>query len=151
MSRPSVQRFLDRHGKVGIDTSVFIYFMEAHQRYLTLVEPVFTWLRGTRGGAVTSTLTMLELLLQPYRLQKNDLVDGFYALLTTYPNLEWAEVTLAIADRAAQLRAEFNLKTPDSIQAATALVRQATGFVSNDPVFRRIKNLDVLILDELRR
>ncbi len=151
MSRQSVQRFLERHGKVGIDTNVFIYFMGEHPRYLTLVEPLFTWLRSSRGGAVTSTLTMLELLVQPYRLRKHELADEFYALLTTYPNLEWAEVTLAIADRAAQLRAEFNLKTPDSVQAATALVRRVTGFVSNDPVFHRIGGLDVLILDELRR
>jgi len=63
--------------------------------------------------------------------------------------LEWAEATLEIADCAARLRADFNLRTPDAIQAATAICREATGFISNDPVFRRIPALDTLLLDDL--
>jgi predicted nucleic acid-binding protein len=92
---------------------------------------------------------MLELLARPYRDNNVDEVNAFYALLSTYPRLEWRAVTLQIADRAASLRAEFNLKTPDAIQAATAVASRATGFISNDPVFRRLKDLDVLIMDDL--
>lgn len=92
---------------------------------------------------------MTELLVQPYRLSELDRVDKFYALFSTYPHLDWIEPTLEIADRAAKLRAEHNLRTPDALQAATALVCGATGFVSNDPVFRRVPNLDTIILDQL--
>ena len=57
--------------------------------------------------------------------------------------------SLEIADQAAKLRAESNLKTPDAIQAATALASQATGLISNDPAFRRVKELEVLTFDDL--
>jgi predicted nucleic acid-binding protein len=51
--------------------------------------------------------------------------------------------TLRIADAGAYSRAEYNLRTPDAIQAATALSHGATGFVSNDAGFRRVAGLDV--------
>ena len=58
-------------------------------------------------------------------------------------------MTLPVADAAARLRAEYNLKTPDAIQAASAMSLQATGFISNDPAFKRLNTLDMLILDDL--
>ena len=92
---------------------------------------------------------MLELLVQPYRVAEIDRVNKFYALLSTYPHLEWVAPSLRIADLGAQLRAEHRLRTPDALQAATAMTRNATGFVSNDPAFRRVAELEVLILDDL--
>jgi predicted nucleic acid-binding protein len=88
-------------------------------------------------------------LVQPYRLNDIDQVNHLYAMFSTYPHLDWIEPTLPVADRAAQLRGGLNLKTPDALQAATALAAQATGFVSNDPVFKRVTDLDVLVLDEV--
>jgi predicted nucleic acid-binding protein len=70
-------------------------------------------------------------------------------LLSSYPNLDWVPATLDITDLAARFRAEQNLKTPDAIQAATAVLSNATGLVSNDPAFVRMKQLDVLIFDAL--
>ena len=49
----------------------------------------------------------------------------------------------------ARLRAEHHLRTPDALQAATALVSNATGFISNDAAFRRVAGLEVIVLDDL--
>ena len=92
---------------------------------------------------------MLELLVRPYRDQDEELVDGFYGLLSTYPHLTWTELSLEIADHAARLRANYGLRTPDAVQAATAIALATTGFVSNDPIFRRIPEFETLILDDL--
>jgi len=91
---------------------------------------------------------MLELLVQPYRVSDIDRVNQFYALLSSYPHLAWIPSTLEIADLGARLRAEHNLRTPDALQAATALSSGATGFISNDPVFQRLGNLEIAILDD---
>jgi predicted nucleic acid-binding protein len=69
--------------------------------------------------------------------------------LSTFPHLDWQAATLEICDRAAALRSAFNLRTPDALQVATAIHSGADAFVSNDPVFGRIPDLDVLILDDL--
>jgi len=85
----------------------------------------------------------------PYRRGDLERVDQFYALLSTYPHLEWVAPTLEIADLAAQLRARHSLRTPDAVQAATALLRGATAFVSNDAAFARVAGLDVVLLDRV--
>jgi predicted nucleic acid-binding protein len=92
---------------------------------------------------------MMELLVQPYRLDQGDRVNQIYALLSTYPHLEWIAPNLEVADRAAYLRAQYGLKAPDALQAATAVAASATGFVSSDTDFKRIKGLDVVLLEDL--
>jgi predicted nucleic acid-binding protein len=132
-----------------LDTSIFIFQLEENPKYLGLADQLFRWLAASKASAVTSTVTMLELLVHPYRDNDQERVEEFYGLLSTYPNLNWVPATLDIADQAARFRAEQNLKTPDAIQAATAVLSNATGLVSNDPAFARVKELDVLIFDTL--
>ncbi len=151
MAGRKVEDFLKRHGKPGLDTSIFIYQLEENPKYLELVNPIFVWLEGSKAQAVTSTITMLEFLVQPYRLSDIDRVNRFYALLSTYPHLEWIAPTLNIADLAAWLRAEHNLRMSDGIQMATSLASQATGFISNNSVFQRITTVEILILDDLHK
>lgn len=145
----AIQRFLARHRKIGLDTSIFIYQLEGHPKYAEITSAVFAWLESPGGRAVTSTVTMLELLVLPYRLSDFGRVNELYLLLSRYPNLDWVEPGLEIADRAARLRAEHRLGVPDALQAATALARQATGFISNDKAFQRVTPLDVLVLDDV--
>jgi predicted nucleic acid-binding protein len=92
---------------------------------------------------------MAELLVQPYRNADLERVNQYYALLTTYPNLLWIAPDLEIADMAAKFRAEYRLKMPDALQAATAAKAQASGFVTNDAAFKRVAQFETLQFDEL--
>jgi len=47
------------------------------------------------------------------------------------------------------LRASSGLKTPDAIHAASALVAGCTHLITNDPAFRRVPNLVVVVLSDL--
>jgi hypothetical protein len=60
-------------------------------------------------SAVTCTITMTELLVQPCRDSDEPRLDGLYGLLSTYPNLDWVAPTLEIADSAARLRAALRM------------------------------------------
>ena len=132
-----------------MDTSIFIYQLEANARYLAFTDHLFSWLEQPGRAAVTSTITMTELLVQPYRDADEQRVDEFYALLSTYPNLDWIAPNLEIADLAARIRALHRLRTPDALQAATAVYAHATGLITNDPVFERVDAFDTLVLDQL--
>jgi predicted nucleic acid-binding protein len=92
---------------------------------------------------------MTELLVLPYRQGDQQRADDFYGLLSTYPNLEWIAPNLEIADLAARIRALHRLRTPDALLAATAESSLATGLITNDPVFERVKSFETLILDQL--
>jgi predicted nucleic acid-binding protein len=145
-----VVAFLRRHRRIALDTSVFIYQLEGNPRYLPFTDPVFSWLEQPESKAVTSTITMTELLVRPYRSLGEQEADMFYGLLSTYPNLDWVAPDLEIADLAARLRAAHRLKTPDALQAATAVRTGASGLITNDPVFERVGNFETLVLDRLR-
>lgn len=149
MALGPLRAFLRRHRRIALDTSVFIYQLEANARYLALTDHIFSWIERPGGKAVTSTITMTELLVQPYRVADQQQADEFYVLLSTYPNLEWIAPNLEIADRAAKLRALHGLRTPDALHAATAIHAGATGLVTNDPVFERVKDFETLLLDKL--
>ncbi|HUJ29833.1 MAG TPA: PIN domain-containing protein [Candidatus Acidoferrum sp.] len=141
--------YLHRHKRIALDTSVFIYHLEANPKYLAFTDRIFSWVERPGSSAVTSAITMTELLVQPYRARDEGRVDQFYGLLSTYPNLEWIPPDIEIADRAARIRALHHLRTPDALQAATAVHAQATGLITNDPAFKRVEHIDTLILDRL--
>jgi predicted nucleic acid-binding protein len=132
-----------------LDTSVFIYQLEDNPRYAPLTDHVFSWLERVDSTAVTSTITMTELLVQPYRTEERGRSAQYYGLLSTYPNLAWIAPGLEIADLAAQIRASHRLRTPDALQAATAVYAHATGLITNDSVFERVAGIETLVLDSL--
>ena len=142
-----LRSFLGRHQRIALDTSVFIYQLEANNRYSNLTDEVFAWLERASHAAVTSTITMTELLVQPYRMADDRQVDEFYALLSTFPNLDWVAPSLLIADTAARIRATHRLRTPDALQAATAIHSDTTGLITNDSVFERVKDFETLVLE----
>jgi len=93
---------------------------------------------------------MTELLVQPYRAANEPLVNQYYGLLSSFPNLEWVPPDLEIADAAARLRARHRLRTPDALQAATAICRSASGLLCNDQGFARVPDIEIGLLDQLR-
>jgi predicted nucleic acid-binding protein len=56
---------------------------------------------------------------------------------------------LEIADIAAGFRARHRMRTPDALQAATAVRAEATGFVANDSIFERVDAFETLLFDEM--
>ena len=141
--------FLGRHDEVALDTSVFVYQAEARVKYVRLTQEIFAWLEKPGHRGVTSTITMTELLVKPYRDGDVPQVKNCFALFSRYPNLDWVAPNLQISDQAARLRAEFGLKTPDAIEAATAIYCGISGFLTNDLAYQRVSKLDTLVLDDV--
>jgi len=141
--------FLARHRRIALDTSVFFYQVEANPQYIKFTDHIFHWVAQSGNQALTSTITLTELVVQPYRQVDEQRVNEFYGLLSTYPNLEWIPPNLEIADLAARIRALHRLRTPDALQAATAMRGLAAGLITNDSVFERLKSLEVLVLDKI--
>jgi predicted nucleic acid-binding protein len=135
--------------RLGLDTSILIYFVQAHPRYGAWCKSLFQHFEHGQIPAFTSTVSLLEVLVQPYRARDDRLANEFFALISRYPGLVWVPVTPEVADRAAQLRADYRLKTPDAIQVATAIVAGATGFLANDRAVSKVREIECLVLDDL--
>lgn len=144
---PMLEGFLKEHKKIGLDSNIFIYFIEAHPSYHNLTTKLFESIEKGRNLGICSSLSLLEILVQPYRRKNEVLVNQFYALMTTFPNLTWKDLTLEIADLGARLRAKYSIKTPDAILLATAIQSGATGFVGNDLQLKKVQEIETLVLD----
>ena len=144
-----LRSFLRPRNAVALDTSILIYQLEKNPLYYPFSDAVFAWLEQRDNSAITSTLSMTELLVPAHRDGDAWRLQNYRGLLSTYPRLTWIAPDLGIADVAARMRAEYRLKTPDAIQAATAIQLKVSTFLTNDVIFQRVKELDALVLDEL--
>lgn len=75
---------------------------------------------------------MMEVLVLPLRLGDRALAERYREILLRSRNLQTLPVSESVAETAARLRAEMNLRTPDALQLATASVNGAAYFFTND-------------------
>lgn len=147
MGQTSFTTALGRHQKLGVDSMVFIYHVEGHRSYLPLTRILFTRIEEGKHRAVSSTLSLIEVLIQPYRKERRDIAALYRGLLTQYPNLDLRPVDRETAELAAAIRARYEATTPDSVQIATALQQGASAFITNDKQLTRVKELEIVLLD----
>ena len=140
----------DLHGQtVGVDTAPFVYFIEEHSTYLAALREFFEAVDEGNIQAVTSTVSLLEVLVHPYRRGEHQLAAQYRAILLNSNGLSCEVVSVEIAEDAARLRADYNFQTPDSIQLTTAIRAGASSFLTNDSYLRSIPSIQILILDQL--
>lgn len=79
-----------------------------------------------------------------------DLADRYRDILLRTKGLATLPLSSDIAEEAAQLRALYNIRTPDAVQMATAIKAAAPCFLTNDARLPSSPRLQVLILNNLR-
>jgi len=141
---------LNLKGKIiGLDTMVFIYHFEENKIYSPLTFSIFESLEKGNFNAITSILTLLEILVKPKRENNLILTERYKILFETFPNLQVKTLNENIADIASRLRANYNINTPDAIQVATSLEAQADIFITNDSSLKKITEIKVMLLSEM--
>ncbi len=136
-------------GPTALDTAIFIYYIEENQTFLPLVAPIFEDVAEGRREVVTSSLTLLEVLVVPFRAGNLALADRYEAALSRSKGVRLVSITNAQLRMAAQLRAVHpSVRTPDALQLAAALSAGCRSFVTNDRDLPEVPGLDVV---QLRR
>jgi predicted nucleic acid-binding protein len=132
-----------------LDTAPLIYFIEGSTAYQPNLKKLFAAFDKGDFSIITSALTILEVLVQPIKLNRQDLVDKYRQILSPASGIEIIDMSSAIAYRAAELRAKYGLKTPDSIQVGTALEYGAQYFLTNDIRLKTVKEIKTITPQEL--
>jgi len=135
--------------KLAFDTSPFIYFVERHPTYLDLMREIIRRVDQASFTGWSSTVTLAEVLTQPKRLGKTQVEIEYKDLLLNSNNFTLLEIDVVVAETSADLRARYNLRTPDALQIAAALSVGCDAFLTNDSAHKRVNELRVLVLDEL--
>lgn len=132
---------LAKGSKLGLDTVVFVYFLEQHPAHYSKAKQLFQRIESGDMTGVISTLVFAELLVPAYRANDVERAETLLLLLTTFPNLQVAPLSAQISAEAARLRALHGMRTPDAIHVATALQMGVSGIVTNDKAFLRLAGL----------
>jgi predicted nucleic acid-binding protein len=136
--------------RLGLDTSPVIYFIEANPKYDAVVTEVFQRITGGAPEGFSSVISLAEVLVLPLRQGDQKLVKDFTDLLSHSRHFTLSSITPTIAVSAADLRARYtSLRTPDALQIAAALDSKCQAFLTNDVKLRQVKELPILILDDL--
>lgn len=139
-------------GVVGLDTSIFIYQLEANPTYAKLTKTVFVNLEAGKFQGVTSTITLMELTIMPWRMGHDNIAREYEALLVNFPNLSLSDIDRNVARLAAKLRADFNVSPADALQVAAGIHAGAKAFLTNDKRLSSLQTVvEIWLLDSLLR
>lgn len=135
--------------QLALDTAPLIYFVERNPVYFDRMLFIMHYVDATLIAGVASTVALAEVLVQPLRAGDTALAKRYETVVSNSHSFRLEPITIAVARFAADLRARYNLRTPDALYAATATGAGCNAFLTNDSAFRRVTELRVLLLDEL--
>jgi predicted nucleic acid-binding protein len=129
-----------------LDACVIIYWIEAVEPFYSELQNTLRSIHNQYPQAVfaVSRLSKLECRVKPLRegdIFLLELYEPFFAA----DNLIIIELDAQVIDTATRLRTQYNLRTPDALQAACALaVSDEIRFITGDVKFKQIQELSVL-------
>lgn len=136
----------EKYRFIGLDSNIFSYQFHKHPIFGPFAKEIFDTLSVNKSRAVTSIITLTEILSVKVLLNKlKELEDQF----SETPNLSILDVNHEIAAKAAKIRREYGFRLPDAIQLATAIQAKAKAFITNDDRLKGFKELKVILLKEL--
>ena len=131
------------------DTAPIIYFIEEHKDFGKITDEIFKLIEDNFDyHAFSSVITLTEVLTQPLKKSRRDIVEKYRQFLLNSSNFIIYSIDPIIAEKAAELRAKYSIMTPDAIQFAIGIENNATLFITNDKKLKKLKGIEVLILDE---
>ena len=139
-------KVLKQAGVVGLDTMVFVYAFERHPDHGPLAQAIFRAMEGGLFRGCASVLALGEVLTGVKKAQAPELLLRYRDVFQRFPGLTLADAGTVVMERMSDLRARYNIPTPDAIHLGTALVHGAGAFVTNDVRLRRVAEIEVLVL-----
>lgn len=135
--------------RVYLDTNIFIYAVEGYPKFKTELNVLFEAFDDGTLKAITSELTLAEVLVKP-------LIDNNFKVSSAYNKaiqnsqiLEVIPINREILKESARLRSITNLRLPDAIHAATAILNGCETFLTNDKRLEAISGINVVVLSNL--
>ena len=130
---------------IGLDTNIFIYYFAENKEFGSLAKTIFEALSEKKTQAVTSIITLTELLSLPASEKE---VEALKTNFLETPNLNTLDINQAISIEAARIRRTYGFRIPDSIQLATCLHLKADIFITNDERLKSFKELPIILINK---
>lgn len=138
---------MNGYKRIFLDTSPIVYYLECNEAFYSKVKKF--WIEQAYSDYVTSAVTVTEYLTYPYQKRNEKQIHAFYTFVDGM-DIEIKEIDKAIAEKAAQIRAEYTFfKTMDALQLATACLSGCDLFLTNDKQLKQFREIVCVMVDEL--
>ncbi len=135
--------------RIYLDANIFIYAVEGFAAHAASIQALLAAMDAGEVVAVTSDLTVAEVLVKPLKDQNQAVQQAYKTFLLPTAALEVIAISRELLEEAAHVRATTKLKLPDAIHFATALRQQCDSFLTNDELFKSVGSPKIKILSEL--
>jgi predicted nucleic acid-binding protein len=115
-----------------LDTNIFIFAVEGGNPWASLLRDLFGAIEQRVVRALTSELTLAEVLAKPFALGAASLVSKYDQLLAEKGSIEVVPISRQILRTSAELQAELEVKLADAIHLATAKHTTCDILLTND-------------------
>jgi len=126
---------------IYLDTNIIIYAFEDAEGIGASSRPLFESFEAGEREAITSELTLAEILVRPPQKADDERFNRCLTLLQSGGPFVMRPVDRSVLIDAARLRGRTGLRLPDAIHACTALANSCDRFLTND---RRLAGIDRL-------
>lgn len=139
---------IPKNATVLLDTAPLIAYLQGDERISAAAARIVDgWIRTGRNRGIISVVSAMELLSGTQRAGQVE--TTILDFLQHFPNLRCVEIDLAVARRAASIRARTKLKTPDALIIASAVRHAAGAIVTNDGDWSKaLPELPIVTLSE---
>ena len=127
------------------DSGILIYWLDQVGPFHLRAENRMVAMQGAGDRVAISDLTRLECrvgVLKRRDVAALTVFDSFF----DRADVELVPMTAAVFDRAAQLRVDLNLKTPDALHLAAGIEAGCDRFLTNDHRLSRCSDIVVEVL-----
>lgn len=135
--------------RLYLETAPLIYYVEENPTYVAKMDAIIEAIQDKPIEAISSVITLTEVLTHPFKLGDTRLEQEYRDILLNSEEFRLLPVTSRIAEAAADLRARYNLRTPDALHVATGIDVGCDVFLTNDRGIKPVTEIVVLVLDEL--
>jgi predicted nucleic acid-binding protein len=128
-----------------LDACAIIYLLEGSDEKSDKVRQLVTdYLAAGKSPVFVSSLSILECLVIPKKQANTRLIAEYEAFFAAN-HVQVIDVKRDIVYLAVDLRAKYNLRTPDALQLACAL-KQQVKFITGDKGLLKVEAVNVVIL-----
>lgn len=135
--------------RVYVDTNIFIYFLERHERYFDSVAPFFQAFSDGVSLAYTGDAVVAETLYKPYQIDDALRVSEFKTFFSDDEFITVLPHTKKVFELAAELSPKRGMKLIDALHYATAILAGCKFILTNDQGFKSNDHVEVIQLEAL--
>ncbi|MDE2828995.1 MAG: type II toxin-antitoxin system VapC family toxin [Gemmatimonadota bacterium] len=124
-----------------LDTAPVIYVVEQVPDFS---EKILRCIQKPDIELVVSDLTWMECRVKPLTENKETLLAD-YDKFFSQSVIEIVELSRRVLERAAHIRSQYNIKTPDAIHLGAAIISKCDIFLTNDRRLERFKDIHITV------